>query len=74
MTRQRYRYDIRYFRIEDHGFHECTGNVVSVLQSAYNVARKTWYLTVLVQRPAEEDDNIPEGWGGNGGSDSEQDA
>ena len=49
MERKRYRYDVRYFRMEDHNFHECTGNVVAVLQSAYNIPRQTWYVTVLVQ-------------------------
>ena len=62
--RRRYRYDVRYFRIEDQGFHECTGQVVAVLQSAYNVARKTWYLTVLVRKDEEVPDLSPgeEAW------------
>jgi hypothetical protein len=46
---QRYKYDIRYFKVPDGGNHQCTGNVVSVLSSTYNVNRKTWYLALLVQ-------------------------
>lgn len=48
--RRRYRYDVREFKVPDGGFHECTGQVVSVLQSAYNPAKKAWYVTVLVRK------------------------
>lgn len=48
--RRRYRYDVRYLKIEDHGYHECTGQIVAVLSSSYNAARHTWYITALVRK------------------------
>lgn len=44
-----YRYDVRQFKIEDGGYHECTGQVVAVLGSTYSSERNTWYVTVLVR-------------------------
>lgn len=48
--RPRYRYQVRHFKIEDDGYHECTGQVVAVLSSSYSHERKAWYITVLIRR------------------------
>jgi len=51
--RRRYRYDVRHFKIEDGGFHQCTGQVVAVLSSSYSHERNAWYITVLVRKDEE---------------------
>ena len=48
--RRKFRYDVRYLKIEDGGYHECTGQIIAVLSSSYNAARKTWYITGLVRK------------------------
>lgn len=55
--RRRHRYDVREFKVPDHGYHECTGQVVAVLQSTYNPARAAWYVTVLCRQ-----DSVIPGW------------
>lgn len=47
--RRHYRYTVREFKIPDGDYHECTGQVVSVLKSYYSTTRKTWHVTVLVR-------------------------
>jgi hypothetical protein len=48
--RPRYRYTVRHFKIEDHGYHQCSGKVVAVLSSTYSHERKAWYITVLCRQ------------------------
>lgn len=57
--RRRYRYDVRHFKVEDNGYHQCTGQVVAVLSSTYSHERKAWYITVLCRQDEELPDLSP---------------
>ena len=47
----RFRYKVTTIKIPEDGEHECSGNIVSIIQSTYNTSHKAWYITALVQSP-----------------------
>ena len=46
---------IRTITVPEAGAHLCTARIVAVLQCAYNVGQRAWFLTVLVERPEDGD-------------------
>ncbi len=54
---QNFLYTIREISIPEAQAHSCTGHITAVLGASYNSTKRMWYLTVLVERPAE--DGVP---------------